>query len=77
MGSKAPPSPPPLQPNFVPALRRAAARNLGKYYGTWGIVPFVNRTFDWGAVVAPFLSFMTVVPRHCARLTNFLHPKWR
>ena len=51
-----------------------AARHLGNYRGTGGNVPVVNRTFEWGAVIATFLA---VVPRHCARLTNFLHPKSR
>ena len=37
----------------------------------------VNRTFEWGAVIAPFLSVLSIVPRHCARLTYFLHPKLR
>ena len=34
-------------------------------------------TFEWGAVIAPFLSVLSVVPRHCARLTDYLHPKLR
>ena len=40
-----------------------------------GIVPFVNRTFEWGVVIATFLSVLSVVPRHCARLAYFFHPK--
>uniref|UniRef100_A0A6T2CA13 Uncharacterized protein n=1 Tax=Eutreptiella gymnastica TaxID=73025 RepID=A0A6T2CA13_9EUGL len=39
------------------------------------MVPFVSRMFDWGAVLATFGSVLSVVPRHCARLTSFLHPK--
>ena len=38
------------------------------------IVPFVNRTFEWGAVIATSVSLLSVVPRHCAHLTYFLHP---
>ena len=41
------------------------------------MVPFVNRTFGWGVVIATFLSVLSIVPRHCARLTQFLHPKLR
>ena len=54
-----------------------AARNLRNYHGTGEIVPFVSRTFEWGVVIATFLSDLSVVPRHCARLTSFLHPKSR
>ena len=35
----------------------------------------MNRTFEWGAVIATFLSVLSVVPCHCARLTCFLDPK--
>ena len=41
------------------------------------MVPFVNRTFEWGVVVATFLSVLGIVPRRRARLTSFLHPKLR
>ena len=41
------------------------------------MVPFVNRTFEWGAVIATFLPILSVVPCHCARLTYFLHTKLR
>ena len=51
-----------------------AARNLGNYHGTGGVVPFVNGTFEWGAVIATFLSILSLLPHHCARLTCFLHP---
>ena len=54
---------------------RLAARNLGNCHGTGEIVPFVNGTFEWGVVITPFLSILSIVPRHCARLTHFLHPK--
>ena len=54
-----------------------AARDLGNYRGIWGIGPFANGTFEWGAAIAPFLSVLSVVPRHCAGLTHFLHPKLR
>ena len=39
------------------------------------MVPFVNRALEWGAVVATFLSVLSVVPRHCPRLTCFRYPK--
>ena len=54
-----------------------AARNLGNYHGTWEIVPFVSRTFEWGVVIATFLSVLNIVPLHCAHLTYFLHPNLR
>ena len=55
-----------------------AAHTLGNYHGIREIVPFVNRTFEWGVVIATFLSVLSMgVPRHCARLTYFLHPKLR
>ena len=41
------------------------------------MVSFVNRTFEWGVVIATFLSVLSIVPRHCARLTDFLPPKLR
>ena len=61
-------------------LRRAlrlSARNLGNSRGTGELVPFVNHIFEWGAAIATFLSVLRIVPRHCARLTDFLHPKSR
>ena len=54
-----------------------AARTYPNYRGTWEIVPFVNRTFEWAVVIATFLSVLTAAPRHCARLTHFLRPIWR
>ena len=57
-----------------------AARTSGDHHGTGVIVPFVLsylRTFEWGAVIATCLSVLSIVPRHCARLTYFLHPKLR
>ena len=60
-----------------PGNANPAAHNFGTYHGTWGIAPFVNRTLEWGAVIATFLSVLSVVPRPCARLTCFLHPKLR
>ena len=35
----------------------------------------MNRTFEWGAAIATILSVLRIVPRHCARLTYFLHTK--
>ena len=51
--------------------------SLGNYHGTGESVPFVNGTFEWGAVIATFLSVSSIVPRHCAHLTYFLHQKFR
>ena len=65
--------------NAYPAaapVARPAARNVG-YLGKGEIVPFVNRGFEWGVVIATFLSVLSIVPLHCARLTDFLHPKLR
>ena len=45
------------------------ACNLGNYHGTGEIVPFVNRIFEWGVVIATFFSILSVVPCHCACLT--------
>ena len=41
------------------------------------MVPLVNRRFEWGVAIATFLSVLSIVPRHCALLTNFPHPKLR
>ena len=38
-------------------------------------LPFVDRTFEWGVVIAAFLGTLSIVPRHCVRLTYFFHPK--
>ena len=38
-------------------LRRALRCNSGNYRGTAGIVPVVNRTFEWGVLIATFLCF--------------------
>ena len=38
---------------------------------------FANRTFEWGVAIATLLSVLSIVPRHCARWTSFLHPKLR
>ena len=54
-----------------PAARPAAC-NLDNYHGTGECVPFVIRTFEWGVAIATFLSVLSIVPRHCARLTDFL-----
>ena len=54
-----------------------AARHLGSHPGTREMVPFVNRTFGWGAVIATFLSVLSIALRHCARATYFLRPKLR
>ena len=54
-----------------------AVRILGDYHRTWEIVSCVNRPVEWAVVIATFLAGLSIVPRHCPRLTNFLHPKWR
>ena len=54
-----------------------AARNLGNYHRVGEIVPFVNRACEWGVAIATFLSVLSTVLCHCARLTYFLHPKVR
>ena len=41
------------------------------------MVRFVNRAFEWGVVIATILSVLSIVSRHWARLTYFLHPKPR
>ena len=38
---------------------------------------FCGPYFEWGAVLATFLSVLSIVPRHCACLTCFIHPKLR
>ena len=56
--------------NANPAAPAApAARNLGNYHGAWDIVLLVGHTFEWGVVIARFLSVYPIVPGHCARLT--------
>ena len=37
----------------------------------------MNRTFEWGVGIATLLSVLSIVPRHCAHWTHFLHPKSR
>ena len=71
------PSPRPLLTHGNANPAAPAARSLGNCHGAWEIVPFVNRTLELGAVIATFLSILSIVPRHCARLTCFLHPKRR
>ena len=34
-------------------------------------------SMEWGVVIATCLSILSIVPRHCACLTYFLHPKLR
>ena len=51
---------------------RPATGTLGNCRGTGDMVPFVNRTLDWGVGIAILLSVLSVVPRPCARLTDFL-----
>ena len=58
-------------------VARPAAHNLGNYHGIGQMVPFVNRTFEWAVVIAAFLSFWSIAPRHCACLTFLSHPKLR
>ena len=53
----------PANGNVNPAAPAApaalpAARNSGTYHGTWEIVPFVNRTFEWEVVIATILSVL-------------------
>ena len=45
--------------------------------GTGENIPFLNCTFEWGVVITTFLSILSILPRHCARLTDFLRPKLR
>ena len=61
--------------NATPAA--PVARNLSNYYGTGETVLFVNRSLKWGGSIATRLSVLSIVPRHCAQLTDFLHPKLR
>jgi hypothetical protein len=51
----------------------SAARTLGNYRGTGATGPFVNRTFEWGVVIATLLSILRIVPRHWARLPHVFH----
>ena len=37
----------------------------------------MSRTPEWGVIIATFLSVLSGVPRHCARLAYFLDPKSR
>ena len=79
------PPPPPPAPRQIHVLVdhdsysavRPAVQNLGNYHETGEIVPFVDRTFEWGVVIAIFLSVLSIVPRQCARWTYFLPPKLR
>ena len=41
------------------------------------MVLFVNHTFEWGVVIARFLSVSTIVLCHCTHLTYFFHQKLR
>ena len=63
--------------NSAAHAARPAARNSGNYHGIGEFVPSVNRTLEWGVVIATFLSVLSIVPRHCARLNDFLHPESR
>ena len=62
-------------------LRRALPHTLRR--GAWVIIPEqrrsnrLNGAFERGALIATFVSVLTVMPRHCARLAYFLHPKLR
>ena len=42
------------------------ARNWGNWHGTAETVPLVNRTLEWGVVIATLWSILSIVPRHCA-----------
>ena len=37
----------------------------------------MNRAVEWGVVITTVLSVLSIVPRHRARLTDFLRPKSR
>ena len=37
----------------------------------------MNRTVEWEVVSVTSLSVLSIVPRHCARLTYVLHPTLR
>ena len=65
------------QPSGDTGTANPAARNGGNSYGTGKRVPFVNRTFEWGVIISTVLSVLSIVPRRCARLAYFLHPKLR
>ena len=54
-----------------------AACSLDNCCETGEIIPFVNCTLEWGVVSATFLSVLSIVPRHCARLINFFHSNSR
>ena len=41
-------------------LEAPAARSLGNCHGAGAMVPFVNRPFEWGAVIATFLSGLSI-----------------
>ena len=62
---------------YATGVANPAARNLGNYRGIGDIIPFVNRIFEWGMVIATFLSVFSIVRCHSARLTYFFHPKLR
>ena len=62
------PGPPAARPVACPA-----ARTSGDCHGTEGIVPFVNGPFEWAVAITTFLSILSIVPRHYARLTHFFH----
>ena len=64
-------------PKGVLILRRLLLAIWGIIMQQGGIVPFVNCTFEWGVVIATFLSVLSTVPLHCACLTSFLHPTLR
>ena len=42
-----------------------------------GNCSFVSRIFEWGVVIATFLSILCIVPLHFARLAYVLLPKLR
>ena len=58
-------------------LRRGLRRKLSNYRGAGEVVPFGDRTLEWGVVIATFLAVLRIVPRDCARLTDFLPPNLR
>ena len=48
--------------DFILGNANPAARNLNNFHGTVEIVPFVNRTFEWGVVMATFWCDLSIEP---------------
>ena len=54
-----------------------AAHSSGSCHGTGEVFSFVQRPFERGVPTAARSSVLSLVPRHCARSTDFLRPKSR